>query len=200
MTGPHPPGTSARVHDATVLRALAHPLRGRLLGLLRLDGPSTASRLAERVGESSGVTSYHLRQLEAHGFVAEVEGRGTARERWWQAQHQMTSWDAEELLDQPGGLEANEQMHRHQIEGWGRELRAWADGGRVHGREWAAVAGLSDYVLRLQPDEAQQLLDEVYAVLDRWSDTHREPRDGTGVVNVLVGLFPRTELPGAGAS
>ena len=192
MTDLHPPGTSARVHDATVLRALAHPLRGRLLGLLRLDGPSTASRLGARVGESSGVTSYHLRQLEAHGFVAEVEGRGTARERWWQAQHQMTSWDADELLDQPGGLEANEQMQRHQIEGWGRELRAWAEDGRVHGREWAAVAGLSDYVLRLRPDEAQQLLDEVYAVLDRWSDTSREPRDGTVVVNVLAGLFPRS--------
>ena len=185
-----------------MLRALAHPLRGRLLGLLRLDGPSTASRLAERVGESSGVTSYHLRQLEAHGFVAEVEGRGTARERWWQAQHQMTSWDADELLDQPGGLEANEQMQRHQIEGWGRELRAWAEGGRVHGREWAAVAGLSDYVLRLRPDEAQQLLDEVYAVLDRWSQDHREPREGAVVVNVLAGLFPRTEVPprDAGAS
>lgn len=194
-----PPGDTAHVQDPRVLRALAHPLRGRLLGLLRLDGPSTASRLAARVGESSGVTSYHLRQLSAYGFVAEVEGRGTGRERWWQAQHQMTNWRPDELLDRPGGTEANEQMQRHQVEGWGRELKAWAEGGRVHGRDWAAVAGLSDYVLRLTPEETRRLLEELYALLDGWSQGHREPRDGTTQVTVLVGAFPRTE-PSAPAS
>ena len=195
VTDPNPPAYEARVRDPQVLRALAHPLRGRLLGLLRLDGPSTASRLAERVGESSGSTSYHLRQLAAYGFVAEVPGQGTGRERWWKAQHTMTNWEPDELLDQPGGLEANEQMQRHQVEGWGRELRAWADHGRVHGREWAQVAGLSDYVLRLTPDETRQVLEELYAVLDRWAVYHREARPGTVPVNVLVGAFPRTEPP-----
>src|SRR4051812_14770407 len=58
-----------QVTDVRALRALAHPLRNRLLGLLRLDGPATASRLARVVGESSGATSYHLRQLAAYGFV-----------------------------------------------------------------------------------------------------------------------------------
>ena len=47
--------STVHVSDPQVLRALAHPLRGRLLGLLRVDGPSTATRLAERVGESSGL-------------------------------------------------------------------------------------------------------------------------------------------------
>lgn len=192
MTTPqHPPGRRAEVRDPQVLRALAHPLRSRLLGLLRLDGPSTASRLAERVHESSGVTSYHLRQLEQYGFVAEVEGRGTARERWWQAQHVFTNWEADALVDQPGGAEANAAMQRLQIESWGRELRAWAEHGDVHGRQWSAVAGLSDYVLRLTPPQARELLEEVYAVLDRWSE--REPSEGAVQVNVLVGAFPRTE-------
>lgn len=195
MTTPQPPpGRTVRVRDPQVLRALAHPLRGRLLGLLRLDGPSTASRLATRVGESSGTTSYHLRQLARHGFVAEVEGRGTARERWWTAQHTMTDWQPDELINQPGGLEANEQMQRHQIEGWGRELRAWAEHGRSHGREWAAVAGLSDYVLRLTPAQTRELLDELYAVLDRWSSPG-EPQPDAVLVNVLAGAFPRTESP-----
>jgi hypothetical protein len=168
-------------------------LRGRLLGLLRLDGPSTASRLAERVGESSGVTSYHLRQLAQYGFVAEVEGRGTARERWWQAQHTMTNWEPDELVDQPGGLEANELMQRHQVEVMGRELKAWADGGRSHGRQWSAVAGLSDYVLRLTPAQTRQLLNDVYAVLDRWSDQQHEPQADARQVNVFTAVFPRTE-------
>src|SRR3712207_7836256 len=59
--------------------------RSALLGLLRSEGPSTASKLGQRLGESSGSTSYHLRQLAALGFVEEVPGQGTARERWWRA-------------------------------------------------------------------------------------------------------------------
>ena len=66
------------------LRALAHPLRIRILDLLPIRGPLTASKLGEIVGESSGSTSYHLRQLAKHGLVREVEGKGTARERWWE--------------------------------------------------------------------------------------------------------------------
>ncbi|MFC8800216.1 ArsR/SmtB family transcription factor [Promicromonospora sp. NPDC057138] len=66
------------------LRALAHPLRIRILDLLPTRGPLTASKLGEIVGESSGSTSYHLRQLAKHGLVREVEGKGTARERWWE--------------------------------------------------------------------------------------------------------------------
>lgn len=189
----HPPGREAHVRDPQTLRALAHPLRSRLLGLLRLEGPSTATRLGARVGESSGSTSYHLRQLARHGFVAEVEGEGSGRERWWQAQHVMTHWEPDELVDQPGGAEASTHMHRLQIEGWGRELRAWADHGEVHGREWSRVAGLSDYVLRLTPDEARSVLQQLYAVLDRVAE--RAPTEGAVLVNVLLGAFPRTEPP-----
>lgn len=70
--------------DPAALRALAHPLRLRILDLLSTRGTLTASKLGEIVGESSGSTSYHLRQLEKHGLVREVEGKGTARERWWE--------------------------------------------------------------------------------------------------------------------
>jgi DNA-binding transcriptional ArsR family regulator len=68
--------------DVTAIRALAHPLRLRILDLLRFDGPATATMLAARVGESSGSTSYHLRQLGRHGFIEEAPKRG-GRERWW---------------------------------------------------------------------------------------------------------------------
>lgn len=77
------PGPPAELGPAA-LRALAHPLRIRILDLLPIRGPLTASKLGEIVGESSGSTSYHLRQLAKHGLVREVEGKGTARERWWE--------------------------------------------------------------------------------------------------------------------
>jgi len=70
--------------DMTSLRALAHPLRVRMLDVLSTYGPQTASGLAERLGESSGSTSYHLRQLAQHDFIREVADRGNARERWWE--------------------------------------------------------------------------------------------------------------------
>lgn len=181
--------TAVHVTDPQVLRALAHPLRSRLLGMLRLDGPSTSSRLGEAVGQSSGVTSYHLRQLEKYGLVAELVDRGTKRERWWQAQHLMTDWEPDELIDQPGGREANEQMQRLQVENLGRELRAWL--GTEQPREWAAAAGLSDYVLHLTPAETRELLVEVYAVLDRWASERRDPREGTRMVNLCTAAFPR---------
>jgi len=62
--------------------ALAHPLRFRLFELLA-EEPSTASRLAERLGESRGSTSYHLRRLARTGAIVEDRDRGTRRERWW---------------------------------------------------------------------------------------------------------------------
>jgi len=185
---PLPPDRSAHVHDSSVLKGLAHPLRGRLLGLLRTEGPSTATRLAGRLGESSGATSYHLRQLEAYGFVGEHRREG--RERWWQAMHQMTSWDPAELVEQPGGLEANQQMQRLQVEAMGRQLRAWAERGHVHGPQWAAVAGLSDYVLHLTPAQTRECLDELYAVLDRWVDVERDPDPSAVPVAFHTAVFP----------
>ncbi|HJU37372.1 MAG TPA: helix-turn-helix domain-containing protein [Gaiellaceae bacterium] len=69
--------------SAAELRALAHPLRLRLLQILYAEGPATASQLARRLGESSGATSYHLRALHRVGMVAEGERRN-GRERWWE--------------------------------------------------------------------------------------------------------------------
>jgi hypothetical protein len=57
-------------------------LRLRLLDLLRFEGSSTATLLAGRVGESSGATSYHLRQLARYGYIEEAPRQG-GRERWW---------------------------------------------------------------------------------------------------------------------
>src|SRR5437879_9797840 len=72
-----------RPWSAAELRALAHPLRLQLLQVLHAEGPATASRLARRLGESSGATSYHLRALHRAGMVEEAEQRN-GRERWWQ--------------------------------------------------------------------------------------------------------------------
>ena len=73
--------------DIAGLRALSHPVRLRMLGLLRTEGPATATSLAQRLDLNTGATSYHLRQLAQHGFIEEDPERGTGRDRWWRAAH-----------------------------------------------------------------------------------------------------------------
>ena len=195
MTAPIEP--AVQVTDVRALRALAHPLRNRLLGLLRLDGPSTATLLGQRVGESSGSTSYHLRQLAAYGFVEELPDHGTGRERWWQARHRMTSWRAEEVVGQEGGGEVQEEMTRLQIAGHARVLDAWLAQREALDPAWTAAASVNDYALRLTPAQARALADELGAVLDRWLEAHpaAEPADGSELVSVLLDVVPLREWP-----
>ena len=83
--------------DAAGLKALAHPVRLRMLGMLRIDGPATATSLAARLGLNSGATSYHLRQLADHGFIVDDQERGNGRERWWRAAHASTRTSSDSL-------------------------------------------------------------------------------------------------------
>src|SRR6478609_4808175 len=75
--------SSPHVVGPPALKGLAHPLRLKLLAELNARGSATASQLGTALGESSGSTSYHLRQLHRHGFVEEDVEQGTGRERVW---------------------------------------------------------------------------------------------------------------------
>src|SRR5262245_37189162 len=97
----------------TQLRVLAHPLRSRLLGSLRLDGPATATSLAARLGTNSGATSYHLRQLAAAGIVEDDPDRSTGRERVWRAAHDATSWRSPDYDADPDARAADDWLTRH---------------------------------------------------------------------------------------
>ena len=57
--------------DGTALKAMAHPLRVQILRMLELRRRASVTSLAEELGETTGATSYHLRQLAQHGFVEE---------------------------------------------------------------------------------------------------------------------------------
>ncbi|WP_113705314.1 ArsR/SmtB family transcription factor [Nonomuraea lactucae] len=69
--------------DPARLKALAHPMRRRMLRHLEVHGPATSTTLGELLGAKTGTTSYHLRQLEKYGFIEEIPERSTGRERWW---------------------------------------------------------------------------------------------------------------------
>ncbi|MEU6032123.1 helix-turn-helix domain-containing protein [Streptomyces tauricus] len=73
------------VSDPAALKALAHPLRLKLLRHLAVSGPATSTTLAAALGENTGTLSYHLRRLESGGFIEDVPDRPNSRERWWRA-------------------------------------------------------------------------------------------------------------------
>jgi DNA-binding transcriptional ArsR family regulator len=185
---------TAHIRDPRALRALAHPLRLRLLGLLRVEGPSTATALGRRLGESSGATSYHLRELARFGFVAEVPDRGTRRERWWEAVHRYTEWEASDLED---GAAVSEELEHRLVERRGQLLAAWLAQRPGLEEPWRSAAHLNDDTLRLTPDQARQLADELVAVVDRWAAQHPtdQPAEGTRLVSVHVDLVPLAEWP-----
>ncbi|MBE0008879.1 MULTISPECIES: ArsR/SmtB family transcription factor [unclassified Arthrobacter] len=101
-----------RTLDLAGLKALSHPLRIQLLEQLSQLGPQTASSLAASLGESSGATSYHLRQLAKHSLVREVEGRGSARERWWERPPGALTLFSKDLAADPAALHASKIVNR----------------------------------------------------------------------------------------
>ena len=189
---------SVKKLDGRSLRALAHPLRMRIVASLRHDGPATATLLAERLGESSGLTSYHVRVLAENGFVDEATDRGTGRERWWRAAQDMTSWRPEDFRDDPDEQEAEEWLTGYAGRRGMEWLDDWLQRRPKAAPEWAAAADVSDYTLDVTPAELRALVTEISEVVLR----HREaalsaPRatgDGDGErqsVRLLVYGFPR---------
>lgn len=179
---------SVHVLGAASLKALAHPLRVQLLGLLRLDGPSTATALAAKVGESSGSTSYHLRQLAAADLVVEDPGRGNARERWWRAAQDMTRLDGEKWMDDPELRPSLDAYMSAVVTSYATRAQAFLDEADNWPRKWARAAEMSDFSLSLTATELQRLNRDVQELVESYQ---REPRKGDESVAFQFQAFPR---------
>ncbi|CAN5362815.1 helix-turn-helix domain-containing protein [soil metagenome] len=175
--------------DPRSLKGLAHPLRMELLGLLRTEGPSTATQLARRAGESSGATSYHLRQLAFHGFVEEVPERGNGRDRWWRAAHQSTAFDVAEFADDPDTRGALEIFLYEAIRAHFRRAATWLSEMHSWDRRWVKASTSSDYGLRLDPERARALVAELDGVIEGYREQHEGATDAERVA-VVLHVFP----------
>jgi hypothetical protein len=72
----------AAAPDPMALRALAHPLRWKLIDLLGAEMTATATRCAEVLGESVASCSYHLGILAKYGYIELVPDQ-PGREKPW---------------------------------------------------------------------------------------------------------------------
>lgn len=170
------------------LRALAHPLRLRLLGLLRLDGPSTASALGERLGESSGVTSYHLRYLAERDFVEEAEELGNRRERWWRATHRSTYWDSGDFLESRAGRAADLSFRREALRFTRSVVDNWLIDELTWPRRWVSAAAFTDVLLRLSIDQLEEFGRDYHELLGKYAALSDEnEREHAAAVEAAAG-------------
>ncbi|MFE4870650.1 ArsR/SmtB family transcription factor [Streptomyces sp. NPDC056682] len=195
--GGKPPENASgeRVLDARSLRGLAHPLRIQLLKSLRHDGPATASQLAERLNESSGATSYHLRQLAAHGFVEDDAERGKGRERWWKAAHNGTSFAEDLHTSTDPEVRGAADLFMHEIANiHTQELATWLGTKHDWPEPWATSGDLSDFTLNLTAAQLHELSEKLHAVIETYRTITPEPAEGADTAQVRVHLhsFPRS--------
>ncbi|MCF3120592.1 helix-turn-helix transcriptional regulator [Streptomyces arenae] len=174
------------------LRGLAHPLRMRLLTSLRLDGPATASQLAARLGESSGATSYHLRQLAEYGFVEDDPERGKGRERWWRSAHQGTRTDEDLIRDRDPEVQGalSTLLYEYAAQR-SQEVTTWIATRHEWPQEWDEAADTSDFTLTLTPDLASELSHKVIELIESYRAL--APDEGTpnaARVRVHSHVFP----------
>ncbi|MER6980432.1 winged helix-turn-helix domain-containing protein [Streptomyces carpinensis] len=171
MDEPPPRHLNIRRLDARSLRGLAHPLRMRLLDALRSGGPATASQLAGKLGESSGATSYHLRQLATYGFVEDAPERGKGRERWWKAAHEGLMIDDELFADADPTVRGALAMVQHEVAtNHAQELSTWLGNRHAWSEEWTRASDLSDMTLRLTPELARELIERMHALVEEYRD------------------------------
>jgi DNA-binding transcriptional ArsR family regulator len=155
--------------DLVALRALAHPLRVQILDTLSTYGSFTSSGLAERLGESSGATSYHLRQLEKHGFVREVEGKGTSRERWWERTPGGINVGSEDAGNSVAGRSAATMIFRQMRFNQERMLTDFVERGPDElPDEWLDGAVISTMNTRLTPAQMNEFVTEVMKLADKY--------------------------------
>ena len=183
--------TVTRLTDPRALRAYAHPVRMALVGLLRTEGPLTATRAGELLGESSGTCSFHLRQLAKYGLVEEAGG-GTGREKPWRVTTTSTAWDNTADVT-PETAAALSLLSTVLAEQYFEQLMRWLEASPGEPAEWQRAAMLGDRILYVTPAELEELGGRVREVLDEYFERQLRPDlrpAGARLVSWLNIAFP----------
>ena len=171
-----------------MLRALAHPTRLKMLGMLRVDGPATATTLATRLGINTGQTSYHLRQLAQHGFVVDDDERGNGRDRWWKAAHQSTITG--DVPTRPEDQEALDAYMQTVAVIYTQQLQAAVEEMSLLPLRWREASTLSDYHVRVTAEHARDLTEKMHLLFMELREDEDDDPDAVDFVFQFQ-AFPR---------
>lgn len=182
---------SQPLSDPRVLRAIAHPVRTRILDELSASGPVRAADIARELGIPANQASFHLRQLAKYGLVEEApEEARDKRDRVWRASTpQGYTVNLSALAEAPGGRSAVEVFRTSKL-GWLHQVvdRAFAMS-RADGR---GVFATSDHAIKLTDDEAHQLRQEIDDLVDSWAarTRGRDPDRRTYLLVQMLQPYP----------
>ncbi|GAA4360334.1 winged helix-turn-helix domain-containing protein [Angustibacter luteus] len=179
---------------AQTLRALAHPVRLKLLELVSLRGPLTASQCAALVGESPSSCSFHLRQLAKYGYVEEAPG-GTGRNRPWQmtsVSHQWSPAQDSDVAARAAGAALSERFRERTAE----LHREYAEVAAAFGPQWTEAALDLTGNAYLTVAELAEIQADLLAVMSRYLDRITDPSQrpaGARLVHLAALGFPRAD-------
>lgn len=159
-----------RITDSRVLAAMAHPLRRRLMDILKVDGPSTASALAARTDQAIGNVSHHLRVLGECNLIEEApELARDRRERWWRPVSRGLRWATADFRDDPAAAAVAGAAESLNLDYQVQRVRSWYAASEQERDSWRNSAFGADRWLHLTPDELARVEADILAIFDRWS-------------------------------
>jgi DNA-binding transcriptional ArsR family regulator len=182
------------LHDPRVLRAIAHPIRNRILTELDAHGPLRAADVARLLGIPANSASFHLRQLAKFGLVEEdPDAARDKRDRVWKLT-EAAGYDVSigEIEKAPGGKAAS-AVFRRTKEAWTHRLveEAYGDD-RTPGHH----RGITEQAVRLTKAEARTLTEELVDVVDQWRErTQGGADDDRQTYHVLQIVQPFPDQP-----
>ena len=183
------------LHDPRVLRAIAHPVRSRILTELDASGSLGAADVALLLGIPANSASFHLRQLAKFGLVEEdPEAARDKRDRVWKATEE-DGYDVSlnEVEKAPGGKAASAVFRRTKA-AWGHRLVDLAYG---EDRSPGIQRTVAEQAVRLTKAEARQLGEELTELVDGWRKRNQGHADDgrlTYHVFQIIQPFPDHEL------
>jgi predicted ArsR family transcriptional regulator len=183
----------ADVQDPRVLRAIAHPMRQRILGEISAAGHLRAADVAETLHIPANQASFHLRQLAKYGLVEPApELARDGRDRVWRPTHEHgLSLSLEQMEKGPGGKAA--------VSVWRRQAAAAAkdavDRAYASRKARDTHVMISDEWFRLTKAEARELADELIALHERWQErTKGALAEGRRTYHLMEVLQPAPEV------
>jgi hypothetical protein len=148
-------------------------VRLSIMELLTVDGPLTATELADRLDETPANCSWHLRKLAEHAFVEEAGG-GIGRQRPWRVRSVGLAWDdvGATPSERRAGRALEEMLLQRQVARFQQARAQLLDDGE---REWADAASSTQVASWLTADELDELNGEIRDVLERYADRLTDP-------------------------
>lgn len=151
--------------DPVSIRALAHPLRLELQGIVARAGKATAAEAARELGISQALASHHLRQLAKYGFVEQVTG-DDRRERPWRVTTTSQSWHgARQTSEGAAAADVLEQLLAEQAL---NHLLTWQERRDRWPRRWRDHTGIGQKTVYVTADEMVELEKAIEALIGRY--------------------------------